>query len=319
MLASPTSTVGTASGGHSVNAEKRRRAARWLTGSGIEIGAHHNPLPVPPTAHVQYVDRMRSDDLRRHYPELASQSLAAVTIIGDAHDLSAISDGSVDFVIANHLVEHLDNPIRGLKETTRVLRFGGILYIALPEPRMSFDRFRELTPVDHVIAEYRNGPNATREEHFRDWVHNVEAHVDGLPTLNADGKAARVRELMDLDYSIHFHVWRPDTFLDFLVTACREANLALEPLEFIPCLGGDDNEFIFVFAHSIATRPPEVPPLLGGGGDDELSRLRERLQHAQVTLQAMEQSRSWRMTAAPRAVVRRAQAVAGRLGIGSGR
>jgi SAM-dependent methyltransferase len=290
-----------------MNAEKRRRAARWLAGTGIEIGALHNPLPVPPGAHVQYVDRMHSEGLRRHYPELASENLAPVSIIGDAHDLSAISLGSLDFVIANHLVEHLDNPIRGLKEMTRVLRPGGILYIALPEPRVSFDRFRELTPIAHIVDEYRNGPDGTREEHFRDWVHNVESHVEGMPELNAEGRAARVRKLMDLDYSIHFHVWRPDTFLEFLVVTCQEADLSLEPLEFIPCFGGDDNEFIFVFANGIATQPPEVPALLGGGGEEELSRVRERLQQAEATLQAMKQSRSWRMTAPMRAVVRRAR------------
>jgi predicted SAM-dependent methyltransferase len=290
-----------------MNAEKRRRAVRWLNGAGIEIGALHNPLPVPSNAHVQYVDRMHSEELRRHYPELASESLAPVSIIGDAHDLSAIADGSLDFVIANHLVEHLDNPIRGLKEMVRVLRPGGVLYIALPEPRVSFDRFRELTPVGHIIDEYRNGPDSARGEHFRDWVHNVEAHVEGMPKLGDEGKAARVRELMELDYSIHFHVWRPDTFLEFLVAACHEADLSLEPLEFIPCLGGDDNEFIFVFANGIAARPPVVPPLPDATGDEELSQLREQLQGAEAKLHAMERSRIWRMTAPIRAALRRAR------------
>jgi SAM-dependent methyltransferase len=290
-----------------MNAEKRSRAARWLNGTGIEIGALHNPLAVPPTAHVQYVDRMPSEDLRRHYPELADESLVPVSILGDAHDLSAIPDGSLDFVIANHLIEHLDNPIRGLTEMVRVLRPGGILYVALPEPRVSFDRFRELTPVDHIVDEYRNGPEGGREGHFRDWVHNVEAHVDGIPERGDEAKAARVRELMELDYSIHFHVWRPDTFLEFLVAACKEGNLSLEPLEFIPCLGGEDNEFIFVFANGVAPRPPAVPPLPGASADSDGTELRERLQHAEATLHAMAQSRSWRMTAPIRAAARRAR------------
>lgn len=290
-----------------MNTDKRGRAARWLTGKGIEIGALHNPLPVPPTADVQYVDRMRSEDLRRHYPELANETLAPVSIIGDAHDLSAIPDGSLDFVIANHLVEHLDNPIRGLKEMVRVLRPGGILYIALPEPRVSFDRFRELTPVAHIVDEYRRGPDSNREDHFRDWVYNVEAHVDGMPRLGDNGKADRVRELMDLDYSIHFHVWRPDTFLEFLVAACREGNLTLEPLEFIPCLGGEDNEFIFIVANGIAEDPPAVPPLPGEGGSQEVRELRTQLQRTEAALEAMVQSRSWRLTAPFRAAVRRAR------------
>jgi SAM-dependent methyltransferase len=290
-----------------MNAEKRNRAARWLHGTGIEIGALHQPLTVPPAADVRYVDRMRSDELRRHYPELANESLAPVSIIGDAHDLTAIASGSLDFVIANHLVEHLDNPIRGLKEMVRVLRPGGVLYVALPEPRVSFDRFRGLTTTAHLVDEYRNGPDAAREEHFRDWVHNVEAHVAGMPKLSAAGRAARVRELMELDYSIHFHVFRPDTFLEFLVAACREADLSLEPLEFIPCYGGDDEEFIFVFANGIATHPPVVPRLPEGSGE-ELIELREQLQRVESKLASMTRSRSWRVTAPLRAVLRRSRA-----------
>ncbi len=290
-----------------MKAEKRRRAARWVSGSGIEIGALHEPLHLPTGVDVRYVDRMRSEELRRHYPELANENLAPVSIIGDAHDLSAIPDGSLDFVIANHLIEHLDNPIRGLKEMVRVLRPGGVLYVALPEPRVSFDRFRDITPIAHFVDEYRNGPDAAREGHFRDWVHNVEAHVAGMPKLDAAGMAARVRELMELDYSIHFHVFRPDTFLEFLVAACREGDLSLEPLEFIPCYGDDDGEFIFVFAKGIATQPPVVPRIPEGSGE-ELSELRDLLQRAESRLESLTQSRSWRMTAPLRAAVRRSRA-----------
>ncbi|HEY8755362.1 MAG TPA: hypothetical protein VIN65_03295, partial [Candidatus Dormibacteraeota bacterium] len=170
-----------------------------------------------------------------------------------------------------------------------------------------FDRFRDITPIAHVVDEYRNGPDAAREEHFRDWVHNVEAHVAGMPKLDAAGMAARVRELMELDYSIHFHVFRPDTFLEFLVAACKEGDLSLEPLEFIPCYGDDDGEFIFVFAKGIATQPPVVPRIPEGSGE-ELSELRDLLQRAESRLESLTQSRSWRMTAPLRAAVRRSRA-----------
>jgi ubiquinone/menaquinone biosynthesis C-methylase UbiE len=62
---------------------------------------------------------------------------APVSVIGDAHDLSAFADARVDFVIANHLLEHLEDPVRGLVEMCRVLRPRGVLYVALPHPRRS--------------------------------------------------------------------------------------------------------------------------------------------------------------------------------------
>jgi len=56
------------------NGWKRRRvAAAWLSGSGIEIGALHNPLPVPNTVRVTYLDRMNNSELLRQYPELSEK------------------------------------------------------------------------------------------------------------------------------------------------------------------------------------------------------------------------------------------------------
>jgi len=56
----------------------RRRLARlYLHGSGIEIGALHMPLWIPPGVTVRYVDRLDLDGLRGHYPELAGERLVA--------------------------------------------------------------------------------------------------------------------------------------------------------------------------------------------------------------------------------------------------
>jgi ubiquinone/menaquinone biosynthesis C-methylase UbiE len=40
-----------------------------------------------------------------------------------------LADSSQDFVIANHLLEHLPDPIGALKEWYRVLRAGGTLFL----------------------------------------------------------------------------------------------------------------------------------------------------------------------------------------------
>src|SRR5438309_2075869 len=85
---------------HPASADKRHRLARWLKGSGIEVGALHHPLAVPADARVTYVDRMTESELRRHYPELEAEAFAPVTVIGNAEDLSAFADGSLDFVVA---------------------------------------------------------------------------------------------------------------------------------------------------------------------------------------------------------------------------
>ena len=237
-------------------ATKRRRLTAWLHGNGLEIGALHRPLEVPAGARVTYVDRLPVEELRRHYPELAELPLVPVDILGSAEDLSAVADASQDFVIANHLLEHLEDPIRGLREFFRILKPDGIVYMALPDQRQTFDRDRQLTTVDHLLTEYREASAAAnRWDHYRDWALNVD-HKD----------EAHGRRLMDEGYSIHFHVWRPDTFLDFLVAARREAGLDFELLAFAPPETPDDDEFVLVLAKGRRDQvrvPPEAARLGG--------------------------------------------------------
>jgi SAM-dependent methyltransferase len=298
--------------------EKRVRAARWLSGSGIEIGALHNPLQVPEGLEVRYVDRTTEAELRRQYPELDGHDFVPVSFIGNAEDLSAIADGSVDFVIANHLMEHLENPIRGLEEMTRVVRPGGILYVALPDPRVTFDRERPLTAVEHVVQEYRQGTEATRVAHFAEWAEKAEPLTDG-PEMRT------VPELLELDYSIHFHVWRSETFMEFLVTAMREAGLDLELLEFAACTDVADDEYIFVLRKGPGTTPADAPPLPSDVEarklratldqltderariDEALAQEREARAEAEGRLAALTSSRSWRVTAPIRAAARTAR------------
>jgi SAM-dependent methyltransferase len=268
-----------------VSNSSRARAARWLTGAGAEIGALNAPLTVPEGVEVRYVDRAPIEVLRDHYQELGDLPLVKPSLIGDAQDLSALADDSTDFVIANHLLEHLEDPIRGLKEMVRVIRSGGVLFLALPDPRVTFDVDRALTSVEHLVSEFRLGTQDTRQAHYEDWVAKAEPHVDWMQQAGVGKGPERVRELMDMDYSIHFHLWRPDTFLEFIFAAAGEASLELELLDFQPRLAGD-NEYIFVFRKGD----------MGAAGVSPPSSLDIDASDSRAELAALIRSRSWRMT-----------------------
>lgn len=233
---------------------KRRRLAWWLEGEGIEIGALHRPLELPPGASVTYVDRYSVAELRTRYPELAEQPLTEVSVIGDAQDLSAFESNSLDFVIANHLLEHLEYPVDGLLEFQRVLRPRGLVYLALPDKRVTFDRTRSLTTIDHLLDEQRlRNAAQQRWDHFVDWA----VHVDGKkPGQDADDWA---RDLMARNYSIHFHVWRPETFLEFFFAARARAGVELDLLQFAGPEAEGDDEFILLFAKG-PSDGPRLPP-----------------------------------------------------------
>jgi hypothetical protein len=215
----------------------------------------------PPVAETGRAGSRRLQAGRRHYPELGDKRLVPIDLIGDAENLSTLANDTQDFGIANHLLEHLENPLRGLQEMVRVLRPGGILYLALPDPRVTFDRSRDLTLIDHVVSEYCHGTKATRGAHYAEWVERAEPLVEWMVAARVATGPQRVAELMARSYSIHFHVWRPDTFLEVMAAARQEAGVALELLEFSACRPGEDDEYILIFANGKDELP--VPPSPG--------------------------------------------------------
>lgn len=207
-------------------------ANNYLVGTGIEIGALHQPLPVSGMAQVKYVDRMSVAALRTHYPELNSLPLVEVDIIDNGESLTTIAESSQDFVIANHFIEHCQNPIASLGSMLRVLRVGGVLYLAIPDKRYTFDRDRQVTPVEHILRDYEEGPEWSRRQHFEEWTRIVNKVQDDIEA------EAHITNLMAIDYSIHYHVWTQTEFLDLLLTMRKRLNLEFE-LELF-CKNGDE-------------------------------------------------------------------------------
>jgi SAM-dependent methyltransferase len=225
----------------------RLRLASQLRGDGIEIGALHLPLAVPSRARVTYVDRMSHEDLRREHPELADQGLTPVDLVSSAEDLSQVSDRAVDFVIANHVIEHTEDPTRALKEFHRVLRGQGLLLMAVPDARVTPDQRRPITTVDHLVEEHRRGETALRVNrhlHYEDWVDNVEnsAMPPGHPALTHAERTARVQSLLQRNQVIRFHVWDLTAFVEFFRAACSEEQLDFQVVEVADTLplGGDE-------------------------------------------------------------------------------
>jgi predicted SAM-dependent methyltransferase len=198
-------------------------AAIYLKGAGIEIGALHQPLSVPRGARVQYVDRMTAPELQRHYPEISTSPFVAVDIIDDGEQLTKLADGSQDFVIANHFLEHCQNPIRTFQNFLRVLKPEGVLYVAVPDKRFTFDADRPPTTIEHVMRDFAEGPEWSKRQHFEEWSRLVnKAKEEHVPH--------EVEHLLGVDYSIHFHVWRAADLLELIATMQRFLQFELELL-----------------------------------------------------------------------------------------
>jgi SAM-dependent methyltransferase len=194
----------------------------YLEGNGLEVGALHHPLAIPSKASVKYVDRLPVHELRSHYPELSNENLVNVDIIDDGEKLVTIPNGSVNFIIANHMLEHCMSPITTIETFLSKLQPGGIVYIGIPDKRFSFDRNRELTTFNHLLDDYHN-----RNDHFQhylEWSKFVNGVADPAEALR------QAQHLFQVQYSIHFHVWDYYTFVDFLLNTNRVLQFSFDIL-----------------------------------------------------------------------------------------
>lgn len=179
-------------GRETIRGLRKRLARKYLRGSGIEFGAVDAPLELPRDVKVRYAD---VPDAKANYEHATTPD-----IVADIETMDCIDDRSVDFIVANHVLEHVENPLRAFQTIHRVLNLGGIAFIALPDKRFSFDRKRSITPIDHLIADYERGPAWSREAHYEDWVTNAFG-------LQGDKRREMVAMFMARQLNIHFHVW----------------------------------------------------------------------------------------------------------------
>jgi predicted SAM-dependent methyltransferase len=208
-------------------------ADRFLRGTGIEIGALHRPLALSSECTVRYVDRKPTDDLHAEYPEWERKDLSRVDIVDNGETLATIENESIDFLIANHFLEHCEDPIRTLRGHLARLRTGGHLFYAVPDKRHTFDRTRSTTTVEHLVEDHIDGGLANRFDHFKEYAEHVQ--------LAPDPQQHALKLIAD-DYSIHFHVWTSEVFLELLLYVKRTYEPSLE----VVALQQFEDEFVVV-------------------------------------------------------------------------
>jgi len=98
---------------------------------------------------------------------------AGRTFVCEGFDLKVIPDGSYDFVLSSHNLEHFANPIRALKEWERVVRPGGALVLVLPYYGKTFDHRRRPTDVTHMFEDFERN---TQEDDLTHLPEILELH-----------------------------------------------------------------------------------------------------------------------------------------------
>ncbi|GAB3509056.1 methyltransferase domain-containing protein [Pseudoxanthomonas daejeonensis] len=135
----------------------------------IEVGAFYRPTILPGEAQTIFADYYGTDELQSQAgAQGVNRQVAPVTIRLAEQELWEAFRGRVDWIVANHVLEHLVDPFRWLKQIEPCLNEGGAVFITLPDKRFSFDHARTDTAFAHFVADYLFGGEKSLPEHCVD-------------------------------------------------------------------------------------------------------------------------------------------------------
>lgn len=185
--------------------------------SALEIGAYAAPTLVGVDARCKYVDFYSTEELREQARQIGQDpdAVVAVDYVVRGEDYRDVVKERFDLVIANHVLEHICNPIKWINMIADLLNDDGMLFIALPDKRFSFDRYRSNTDVAHLVTNFLMDEKVTSPEHVIETIiyydmTNIGQKMDLKQSLNPD----RLRAEMHSPHpGIHVHVFDGLSFL----------------------------------------------------------------------------------------------------------
>ena len=177
-----------------------------LHGQGLEFGAGAAPLPVPLDCRMRYADVFTLDELRTNFYEgQALRDLIEPDLKSTFERLEGIEDHSLDFIVASHVIEHTSDPIGTLVRSAAKLRPGGSIALIVPDKERTFDKPRPVTPLDHLVEDYRDPSRERDKADFQEFYSLAFAQ-------KPDDYETVWRQKWDEAFPIHYHTWTYDSF-----------------------------------------------------------------------------------------------------------
>jgi len=123
----------------------------------------------------------------------------------EATDLHRIASAEYDVLLSAHMLEHSANPIKALREWSRVVGSDGLLLLVLPHREGTFDHRRPVTTLSHMVADFESGSGEDDLTHLAEV---LELHDLTRDPPAGDRGAFRARSLDNFsNRGMHHHVF----------------------------------------------------------------------------------------------------------------
>ena len=146
------------------------------------------------------------------WQEGTQDSRYANQFICEATDLRNVNDGSYEFVISSHVIEHIANPLKALIEWKRVSCKDGVILVLCPDGRKTFDHNRPITPLSHLIEDYKQNVDEHDLTHLPEVLAKHDLSLDP-PAGTYDEFKLRSQNNFE-NRCLHHHVFVPESWSD---------------------------------------------------------------------------------------------------------
>ncbi len=288
-----------------------------LSRRGLELGPNGRPTLFKAETDIYYLDWKNRQQLVAEcaYPDQVD-SIPEIDYVVSSNNYQEVVRGTFNHVIANHVLEHVPNLIQWLINIAALLDPGGILFLALPDKKFTFDKFRPNTRLSHILAEFYDGTSVITNDHFLEAEIFYDLGFLGQPMVVSERlNRARLEAMLARGPHIgyHCHIFDSETVLDTIFKPIFWMGYVdFDIVDFVPAKLERGAEMLIV-CRKTAPRQPDAtldlptfyrtdfePPSSSAGEDhppsEDIEGLRQRVALLEYEKRALLASHSWRIT-----------------------
>lgn len=207
------------------------------TSLGLEIGACNKPTVPSDVGICRFADFRSEDDMINLWGLDPATVCHVEYIIARSICISEQIKDKFDYIIACHVIEHVPDPIGYLHGLAKLLNPSGIIMLAVPDKRMTFDIARPLTTIDHLLMDFYDQCHYPSIEHIVEFYRHVVVYEKGIEISVVDAFAFAKSNYESGFADPHCHVWDDVTFqsqFSYLAETGLLGNLTLAGFEPTP-------------------------------------------------------------------------------------
>lgn len=310
---------------HPLNRKQKLTADIDLsTKRGLEIGPLCWPLIQRDEAKdIKYVDHVDTQTLKKIYKKDKGVDLNAIVDVdyplNNRSLKQTVGKSKFDYIIASHVIEHVPDVVSWLKDLSSVLKDGGILALAIPDKRYTFDIDREPSSTGSILGQYIEKSSHPSSQDLLDYLLSFRENIDAKEVWDGDlylnSRSPHRHSLHDAlaiadktykskaYYDSHISVFTPTSFFNVISDLIELDLFSYKVRNFYDTEYGA-YEFIVVFEKlgksDINIQKRSLPPIDATPTRRELEKSLIQLQEENTKLRnelfALGRSFSWRIT-----------------------